>query len=189
MSSAVHVRDSYRNWNCSRAPRLKLLKIALKAGPPTSVRMTLGRGWLHLKILLMMMGRTLMLRLNGPQSNGRRYASLRPATHGIRVNSALMEMISLSFGCANHLRDVHGLSAINHSGERHGLERNIYKSMITLVRGGTSNYTCKTPLEAGPLPPLPTPPPLQRERHSWRWFGVKTRKKSHHLCWHQNFNC
>ena len=36
-----------------------------------------------------------MLRLNGPQSNGRRYASLRPATHGIRVNSALMEMISL----------------------------------------------------------------------------------------------
>ena len=89
-----------------------------------------------------------MLRLNGPQSNGRRYASLRPATHGIRVNSALMEMISLrilmrktifllltmangifgSFGCANHLRDVHGLSAINHSGERHGLERKNYET-------------------------------------------------------------
>ena len=28
-------------------------------------------------------------------------------------------------GCVSHLRDVHGLSAINHSGERHGLERNI----------------------------------------------------------------
>lgn len=138
------VRDSYRNWNCSRA-RLKLLKIALKAGPPTSVRITLWRGWLHLKMLTRMRRRTLMLRLNGPQSNGRRYASLHPATHGIRVNSALMEMISLrimmrktifllltmangifgSYGCANHLRDVHGLSAINHSDERHGLERNI----------------------------------------------------------------
>ena len=94
MSSAVHVRDSYRNWNCSRA-RLKLLKIALKAGPPTSVRMTLWRGWLYLKTLTTMRRRTLILRLNGPQSNGRRYASLHPATHGIRVNLALMEMISL----------------------------------------------------------------------------------------------
>ena len=200
MSSAVHVRDSYRNWNCSRA-RLKLLKIALKAGPPTSVRMALWRGWLHFKMLQTMRRRTLMLRLNGPQSNGRRYASLHPATHGIRVNSAIMEMISLKIMMRKTIWDLWELLlfetpegcpwAVNnyHSGERHGLEKKTYKSMITLVRGGTSNHTCKTPLEAGPLPPLPTPPPLHRERHSWRWFRVKARTKSHHLCWHQSLDC
>ena len=77
-----------------------------------------------------------MLRLNGPQSNGRRYdASLHPATHGIRVNLALMEMISLKIMMRKTIWDLWELLlfetpegcpwAVNnyHSGERHGLEK------------------------------------------------------------------
>ena len=32
--------------------------------------------------------------------------------------------------------------------------------------------TCRTPLEAGPLPPLPPPPPLQRVNPSWQWLQM-----------------